>query len=481
MKHFPIYLKMTGKRVCIIGNDDDGVAKARLVAKSDAVIEIYADAPEEGLSHYITAQAGVVIHHLRHFQEDDISDSARPAIAFVYLTAPDHSLQRQLNAAHIPYCVIDNLAESSFVTPAIVDRAPVTIAIGTEGTAPVLARRLKRELESRLPHSYGALARVAGRLRSYIAVRLGAPERRHFWARYFETASSRLTDDDAQSHAQAILTEMRLQSKALLPTALMPVWFVGAGPGSPDLLTLQARRLLDEADIVLHDRLVPPAILELCRREAEVICVGKTGFGASWQQDDINQLLIKKAQTGLRVVRLKSGDATIYGRLDEEIAALTAKDIAFDIAPGLTSAAAGAAIMGASLTVRGRNSGYRVLTGHDVNGYADYDWREMAKGLQDRRFTASVYMSVRAAPYLAGRLLMHDAPHDLVVTVASHISQTQEGWLVTRLGNLASDMKRASLNGPAIIYIGLAPHEANLARLNQISFPQEAVYVSEQA
>ena len=482
MKHFPIYLKVGDKRICLIGNDDDAIAKARLVAKSEAAIEIYSAMPDEGLGHYIEQNGDSLTHYRRAFGQDDISDNTRPAIAFAYLTEADEDVMALLQAAHIPYCVIDNLAKSSFTTPAIIDRAPLVIAIGTEGTAPVLARRLKKELEERLPQSFGSLARVAGTLRDKISAVLSASERRHFWSHYFDTAHAKMTDEGAHAHADALLGKMTHRNSQGMKQAPC-VWFVSAGPGCPDLLTMQARRILHEADVILHDRLVAPPILELCRREAEVLEVGKKGFGPSWRQQDINELLAEKAKAGLSVVRLKSGDAAVFGRLDEEIASLDEKQIGFKIAPGLTSATAGAATMGASLTKRGRNTGYRIITGHDVNGYADYDWREMAKGLQQNSFTASVYMSVRAAPYLAGRLLMHGAPHDTQVTLAENISRDDEGWLVTSLGALAHDITHAEITGPAIIYIGLAPHQERAAKLSQISVipTKEQAHVSQQA
>ncbi len=481
MKHFPIYLKVTDKRICIIGNEDDAVAKARLVAKSEALVEIYASAPEEGLSALIknmtdkgTGQA--IKHYPRAFDASDRDDEARPPIAFVYLTGPDASLMALFTAAHIPFCVIDNLAASTFTTPAIIDRAPLSIAIGTEGQAPVLARLLKKEFEERLPQSYGVLARVAGALREKVGAQLLAPQARDFWARYFEGAHSQMDGAGAHAHGEYLLAEM-----GGAPQAQPPVWFVGAGPGSPDLLTMQARRLLHEADIILHDRLVPPAILELCRREAEVIEVGKKGFEASWRQADINALMVAKAQTGQKLVRLKSGDATIFGRLDEEITALDGYNIPFEIAAGLTSASAGAAQMGASLTKRGRNSGFRILTGHDVNGYADHDWREMAKGLREDDFTAAVYMSVRAASYLSGRLIMHGAPPQIKVTIAENISRKDEGWLVTSLGDLPRAIAQADITGPALIYLGLAPHQAHLANLRPLAWKEALPHVTEQA
>ena len=477
MNHFPIYIKTADKRVCIIGNGDNAVAKARLVGKSEAVIEIYADAPDAALKDFIKAASDSLIHQSRNFTADDIDDGARLPIAFAYLTDIDQRVMAELSDAHIPYCVIDNLAASRFTTPALIDRTPLTIAIGTEGQSPVLARRLKRELEERLPQSYGALAKVAGALRAIVAKTLPPAQRRHFWARYFDDAHPQMREDSAYAHAQTLFSEFAAD-KVVSPK---PVWFVSAGPGSADLLTMQARRLLDRADVVLHDRLVSQDVLELCRREADIIEVGKTGFGDSWQQADINALLVKHAKSGRHIVRLKSGDATIFGRLDEEIQVLHAEGVPFEVAPGITSASAGAAIMGASLTKRGRNKAYRILTGHDVSGFADYDWHEMATSLIDGRMTASVYMSVRAAPYMAGRLLMHGAPAQTKVTIAENITRTDERWLVLTLAQLPIVISEKGINGPAIIYLGLTPHEARFSGHHPAFVKQEAYYATEQA
>ena len=330
-------------------------------------------------------------------------------------------------------------------------------------------------IEEKLPQSLGRLARVAASLRTLVGDQLTGPERRLFWSQFFAdvspsadiatiTASAHQMIDDIQSEAEADTTPH--------------VWFVGAGPGNPDLLTMQARRILHDADVILHDQLIPAEVLELCRREAEVISVGKRAQGPSWAQEDINDLLIAHARGGTKIVRLKSGDAGIYGRLDEEITALTKAGIAFDIAAGLTSATVGASIMGASLTRRSRNSAYRILTGHDMRGYADYDWREMAKGLAEGQFTASIYMSVRASSYVAGRLLMHGAPADLAVTVAEHISRENERFLTTTLRQLPDDMVRARITGPAVIYLGLAPHEQAIGHLHHITFGEAQAYAT---
>ena len=462
LQFFPLFLHMDGKRVGFIGNSPDIIAKIRLIQKTPAQIELYADAPTPELADFITQHQ--LTHYPRTFTPQDLGDTdlrdgARPPLAFVYFDAPDAGLIAACQSAGIPHCVIDDLAHSAFITPALVDRAPVTVAIGTEGTSPVLARQIKASIEAQLPQTLGIIAAKAGQLRDKVARHIAPKDRRSFWRRFFDKLDyhSFTTPEAVVSRVDALLQHGTADTE----TASAPhIWFIGAGPGDPELLTMQARRLLHEADIILHDRLVPQPILELGRREAEIISVGKTAYGASWRQEDINQLLIEKAAAGKMVVRLKSGDCGVFGRLDEETEAVYRAGIGFSVAAGLTSANVAAAEMGVSLTRRGRNASYRILTAHDLNGFAEHDWQEMAKGLSAQNFTAALYMGVRAAPYLSGRLLMYGAPADMAVTISEHVSRPQARHIATTLRHLAQDMAEADVTGPAVIFLGLHPHPA---------------------
>ena len=238
---------------------------------------------------------------------------------------------------------------------------------------------------------------------------------------------------------------------------------VGAGPGDPDLLTLKARRALDRADVVIHDRLVAPAILELARREALIIDAGKEGFGPSTPQAEINALIVTHAARGAHVVRLKSGDPAIYGRLDEEIDALEEAGIDWAIVPGITAASAAAAAVGQSLTKRGRNASLRFLTGHDVQGFAEQDWRGLARDGS----VAAIYMGKRAARFLQGRLMMHGAKAETPVTVVENASRPDQRVLETTL--IALPEAVATLDGPAVLLYGLAARaaEAHLTELKE--------------
>ena len=306
-----------------------------------------------------------------------------------------------------------------------------------------------------LPQATGPLARVAERFRPVAARLAPGRSRRAFWARFFEADGPSAYDRGGERGARKALlrgfTDALLASRQAGSVAL-----VGAGPGDPDLMTRKAARVLHEADTVLHDALVPSAILELARREARIVCVGKRGFAPSWRQPDIDALMIEEARAGRRVVRLKAGDPAIFARLDEEVAALLEAGVAYEVVPGITAASAAAAGMGRSLTRRGRNSELRILTGHDVDGFADQDWQALARP----GTAAAIYMGLRAAHFLAGRLLMHGADADTPVTVVENVSRAGQRTLATTLASLPATLDESGLDGPAVILLGVAPRDA---------------------
>ncbi|MFB9150205.1 uroporphyrinogen-III C-methyltransferase [Roseovarius ramblicola] len=243
---------------------------------------------------------------------------------------------------------------------------------------------------------------------------------------------------------------------------VVPVALVGAGPGGADLLTIRALRLIESADVVIHDRLVSDDILTLAPAQAHVIAAGKQGFGPATPQDAINALITGHARTGARVVRLKGGDPVLFGRLEEEVAALEAAGIAYEIVPGVSAASAAAAAIGQSLTSRGRNSGIRLLTGHDMQGFADHDWRALARPGE----VAALYMAKRAARYVQGRLMMHGAAPDTPVTLVENAARPDERILATTLADWPPALNEAGLTGPALTFLGLAPRAAR-SRISQ--------------
>lgn len=451
MDHFPIFLSTKTARIIVSGGGDAALAKLRLLMKSEAKITVFAAqaAPEIAQWH----GAGKLTLVTRAMDYGD-------AVCAKLFYGANEDAAEDARTAHLAMTcgalvnIVDNLHDSQFITPAIVDRDPVTIAIGTEGAAPVLARAIKADLEERLPQSLGTLARIGKTFRNASYALPFGRSRRDFWrAFYFDAGPKAIAE--GEDHVRPALDAL-LDQHLAKPARAGHVAFVGGGPGDPELLTLKARRALDEADVVIYDRLITPEILELARREAVMIDVGKEGFGPSTSQEYINELLVEHAKTGAQVVRLKSGDATVFGRLDEEIDAVDEHGIGWNIVPGITSASAAVAAIGQSLTRRGRNASVRLLTGHDTKGFADHDWKTLARPGE----VAAIYMGKKSARFIQGRLLMHGADAHTPVTLIENASRKDQRVVETTLSALPSALEAAQLNGPALTFLGLAPRAA---------------------
>jgi uroporphyrin-III C-methyltransferase/precorrin-2 dehydrogenase/sirohydrochlorin ferrochelatase len=452
MQHFPIFMAVAGRRIVLSGGGEAALAKLRLLMKTEAKLTVFADSPadeivrwaEDGKLRLVprAMETGDAVCAVMAYaaNEDDVEDARVAAIA-----RADGALVN----------IVDNLGDSQFITPAIVDRDPVTIAIGTEGAAPVLARAIKKDLEERLPQRLGVLARIGKAFRGVADALPMGRVRRDFWADYYFNEGPKAFEKSGEDGAQDALDRL-LDRHLNAKDAPGHVAFVGAGPGDPDLLTLKARKLLDKADVIIHDRLVAPDILELARREAVLVDVGKTGFGPSTAQGEINRLIVEHAGDGAQVVRLKSGDPAVFGRLDEELDAVTEAEISYEIVPGITAGSAAAASLGQSLTKRGRNSELRFLTGHDVKGFADHDWRSLARPGS----VAAIYMAKKGARFLQGRMLMHGADGQTPVTVVENASRADQRTVTSTLDTLWDDLNAADLSGPAILMLGLAPRAA---------------------
>ncbi|MCR9126575.1 MAG: siroheme synthase CysG [Rhodobacteraceae bacterium] len=451
MQHFPIFLAIAGRRVVVSGGGEAALAKLRLLFKTEAHLTVFSPDPAAQIVDW--ADTGRLRLVRRAMQPGD-------ALCAALFYAADEDPQEDARTAGLARAdgalvnVVDNLADSQFITPAIVDRDPVTVAIGTEGAAPVLARAIKADLEARLPVGMGTLARIGKAFRRMAEALPAGRTRRDFWRDYYFDAGPRALAGGEKA-TRAALDDLLVR---YLDTASGPghVIFVGAGPGDPELLTLKARRALDTADVVIHDRLISPQILELARREAILIDAGKEGFGPAMPQSEINALIVEHARAGAQVVRLKSGDATVFGRLDEEMDACDASGIGFHIVPGITSASAAVATIGQSLTRRGRNTSVRFITGHDMKGFADHDWRALARP----GAVAAIYMGKKSARFIQGRLLMQGADRATPVTVIENASRPDQRVIATTLDRLPADLAQAAPGGPALTFLGLAPRAA---------------------
>lgn len=450
MRHFPIFLDTAGQRVIVAGGGEAALAKLRLLLKTEARIIVCAADPAPEIRAW--AEAGQLHLTPRAFGHGD-AICARLVYAAEEDAEKDAAIAAIARAEGALLNIVDNLHDSAFITPAIVDRAPVTVAIGTEGAAPVLARAIKADLEARLSPVLGVLARVGKAFRSLAEGLPMGRARRDFWAEYYDSIGPRAHASGGEEALRPALAALLERHRRRKPTAGR-VDLVGAGPGDPELLTLRARRLLDAADVIIHDRLVAPEILELARREALMVAVGKVGFGPSTPQEEINALMVEHARTGAHVVRLKSGDPGVFGRLDDEAEALDAAGIDWGVVPGITAAAAATASIRQSLTKRGRNGSVRLLTGHDVKGFAEQDWR----GLAAPGNVAAIYMGKRAARFVQGRLLMHGAAPDTPVTVVENASRQDQRVIAARLSGLPQALEDVA--GPAVLLLGLAPRAA---------------------
>ncbi len=468
MRHFPIFLDLRGETVVVSGAGETAVAKLRLILKTEATVRVFGAPVHETVRQWVDSDQITLVE--RAVNTNDLTD-ARLVYAANGDDAEDLRVRRLAASVGVLVNVVDNLDASAFITPAIVDRDPVTVAIGTEGTAPVLARKIKADVEAGLPQRLGILARAAAGFRHRVerVLPMGR-RRRQFWSRYFGGAGEAVLEAHGERHLH---DHLESALRALVREDREPghVALVGAGPGDPELLTLKARKALDEADVVLYDRLVDPRILELARREAIFIETGKSAGAASWSQDDINAAMIEHARDGHHVVRLKSGDPLVFGRADEEMDALTEAGVSFSVVPGITSAVGAAAQARVSLTRRGRNSSIRLITAHDAEGFAEHEWRHLA----EQGTTFAVYMGVRAARFLQGRMLLHGADASLPVTVTENISRPDQIRVDTTLGQLVDAMSDSGVKGPAILLVGLAARDADISTITQ-SAPLEAAH-----
>lgn len=456
MNHFPIFLALEGRRVLVAGGGDAAVAKLRLLLKTTARITVVAEDVDPVIAQWATDGRVTLIRRAQEpgdalccvvaygAQEDDALDART-----LRLAAADGALVN----------LVDNLEKSQFITPAIVDRDPVVVAIGTEGAAPVLARKIKAELEAKLPAQTGLLARIGKTFRKTADILPMGAVRRRFWAEYYDTTGPRAAEDGEEAIRASLHTLLDKHVNA--KTRQGHVDLVGAGPGDPDLLTLKARKALDKADVIIHDRLVTPEILELARREALIIDVGKEGFGPSAKQSDIDALIVEHGLQGAHVVRLKAGDPTVFGRLDEEIEALDAAGLSWAIVPGITAASAAVATIGQSLTKRDRNGSVRFLTGHDMKGFADQDWAALSRPGE----VAAIYMGKRAARWMQGRLLMHGTAPATPITVIENASRADQAVHAATLATLPDVL--TDVSGPAVLLFGLAPRAAATALATQ--------------
>ncbi len=447
---FPAFHKVSGRTVLIVGSGAAAAAKARLLGETEAQLLIVAENPSGELLADAT-RVGAEILRAR-FGSGHL-DGVALAFAATEDEAEDRRIADAARAARVPVNVVDRPELCDFTTPAIVNRAPLAVAIGTDGAAPVLARHVRARIEAMLSPELGRLTALAESLRAVVANVLPIGEaRRRFWAKLFDgpVAARALSGDAAGARAEAI----RMMSAE--PDVSGYVWLVGAGPGAVDLLTLRAQRILQEADVIVHDALVPDDVIAMGRRDAHRISVGKRKGAHEATQAEIGQILVREAKAGRRVVRLKGGDPLVFGRAGEEMAALAGAGVPHEIVPGVTAAFAAAAAAKAPLTLRGLSSSLVFATGHDLDGRTLPDWAGLALG----GATVAVYMGRSVAGAVADRLAEAGLAPDTPVAAVENASRSDETIFTGTLSDLPALAERGDVTGPVLILIGRALAEA---------------------
>jgi uroporphyrin-III C-methyltransferase/precorrin-2 dehydrogenase/sirohydrochlorin ferrochelatase len=456
MKYFPLFADLDKAHVLVVGGGEQATQKVRLLLKTSAQITVVAETVTDELRELEDQNAIWIV--LRVFLARDL-DGQRLVYAATGDRALDASVARAAKARGIPVNVVDAPELSTFIMPAIVDRAPVTVAIGTEGAAPVLAREIKTRLETWLPANFGVLAQHAQSLRAVVAKSTpDARARRRLWERLLQGPFRRAVLSGAETEARDIFAAELQGGDA--PASGGRVALIGCGPGDPDLLTLKALQRLQEADVLVVDRLVNPKILEYGRRDAERIFVGKTPGGPTTSQAEINRILVREASAGKVVARLKGGDPFIFGRAAEEMAALQTAGIGVEVVPGVTAAHACAARIGLPVTLRERVRHFSVVTGATADGAPDLDWHALAAP----GTAFAVYMGVGNAPLLRRHLLAAGAEPDTPVVIVENGTRETERAVATTLSDLSDCVAGQAIAGPAVIFFGLDWETAGLCR-----------------
>lgn len=448
---FPAFFRVEGRIAAVFGNGDEAFAKVRLLLNTQARVVAYTDHPEADYHAYLIANR---IETVRAVFVDEQVRGATLVFAATGDAVQDRAIVEAARAEKVPANAVDQSDYCDFFTPALVNRAPVAVAIGTEGAGPVLAQMIRAQVDQILAPSLGRLADLAIGYRKTVEhlVPKGAA-RRLFWRRFFSGAV-------ADAVASENLPQARRAANSMLQSAEKVeghIWLVGAGPGAADLLTLRAQRVMMEADVIVYDALVPQEIVDMGRRDAERLSVGKRKGCHSKSQEEINDLLVYLGREGKRVVRLKSGDPLVYGRAGEEMAALRATGISYEVVPGITSAFAAAADFELPLTLRGVASSLVFTTGHDLTGDVLPDWASLAVS----GATIAVYMGRTVAASVAERLMQAGLPAETTVAVIENASRPNRRLLHGILRDLPDLQHRDELTGPVMVIIGDAVAGAN--------------------
>lgn len=448
MDFFPISLKLQQQPCLLVGGGHIAYRKAQLLAKAGAKIDVIAPEIEPELLQLIQRQNGqyFAMTFAEYLTQGDIQH-----YLLIITATNDAEVNRSVfeygEQHHLLVNSVDDVPHCRFMVPAMIDRSPLVISIASNGTSPVLSRQLRTQLETSIPHQLGKLAEFSGEWRAKVKEKIPNPDKRRiFWEQVY-----------ASPIKEYVFQQQMIQANDAMQQALDDwktpkgeVYLVGAGPGDPELLTLKALRLMQQADVVLYDRLVSPAILDLCRRDAEKIYVGKARSHHTVTQENINRLLLEYALKGQRVCRLKGGDPFIFGRGGEEIELLCQHQVPVQIIPGITAASGCAAYAGIPLTHRDYAQSVRFLTGHLKEGSPELPWSELVYEKQ----TLVLYMGLVGLEHICQQLIAHGQRADMPVALISKGTLPEQKIVVGTLADIAEQVKQQQISAPTLTIIG---------------------------
>jgi len=447
---FPIFMNIKSRQCLVVGGGKVAARKIALLLKAGAQVQVVA--PELCGEVNDMARTGQIKHLARGFDDKDICDTGKCDHVLVIAATSDQATNQRISelarARSMPVNVIDQPHLCSFIMPSIVDRSPIQIAISTGGSSPVLARLLRTRLESYIPTAYGKLAQLVDGFRSKVIEKFpDAKQRRYFWETVLEGRVTELLfqgNEHAAKHAlqTAIDEDFREEHGE--------VYLVGAGPGDPDLLTFRALRLMQRADVVVYDRLVSQGILDLVRRDAELVYVGKERNNHAVPQENINQCLVRYAKEGKRVLRLKGGDPFIFGRGGEEIETLKENHVTFQVVPGITAAAGCSSYGGIPLTHRDYAQSCVFVTGHLKDGTVNLNWKALAHPNQ----TIVFYMGLQAVNVIRNELVANGLSDDTPAALVEQGTTENQRVHIGTLSNLAEIVEREKVKPPTLIIVG---------------------------
>jgi len=445
MDFLPIFLDIKGQPCLVVGGGDIAARKASLLLEADGAVTVVSPELSGQMAGYVKEGR---VEHIKGTFENQHLDGMRVVIAATDDRAVNEQVSAECQIRSIPVNVVDNPDLCSFIMPSIIDRSPVQIAVSTGGASPVLARILRARLESSIPAAYGRLASMVNGFRDKVKARFGdVNSRRNFWEGVLQGDVAELVfagkDEQAEKALEAAVEKGE-------NTNAGEVYLIGGGPGDPDLLTFRALRLMQQADVIVHDRLISKEVLNLTRRDADRIYVGKERDQHTVPQDQINQLLVDLAKEGKRVCRLKGGDPFIFGRGGEEIETLSENGVNFQVVPGITAALGTSSYAGIPLTHRDYSQSVVFVTGHLKDGSTDLNW----KGLAQPNQTIVFYMGLKGLPTICEKLIENGLPGDLPIALVQQATTPRQRVFTGTLATIANDVSGQEIKPPTLIIVG---------------------------